>query len=424
MIRNLFLSFVLLFPVISIAQPSGGASQEDVVRSLNTITTSMPFVAIVPESRGGAMGDCGTALSANSTSIFWNTSMLNFADDDAEISISYTPWLRKLTNDISLSYLAGYKRINKRMAVAGSLRYFSLGEITYTSESAQVLREDKPSEFEIAGGYAFKLSERMSIGVNGKFAYSNLTGGMTVNGASTKAGVAGASDISFSYRNPDVRWFGSKGTYVFGATINNIGNKIAYSELARRDFLPMNLKIGNAYTAEIDAYNKFTYTLEFHKLLVPTPPLRQLNANNEYEIIAGRNNDIGVIAGLVQSFYDAPGVVEKDANGNYIQKEDGSYQIAKGSRFKEELSEINIATGFEYWYANVFALRGGFYWESKYKGDRKFFTTGISFQYNIFGIDISYLASLKRDNPLANTVRFTLRFKIGQKVSGGEDKPQ
>jgi hypothetical protein len=424
MIRNLFLSLTLLFPVISIAQPSGGASQDDVVRSLNTITTSMPFMAIVPESRGGAMGDCGTALSANSTSIFWNTSMLNFAEDDAEISISYTPWLRKLTNDISLSYLAGYKRINKRMAVAGSLRYFSLGEITYTSESAQVLREDKPSEFEIAGGYAFKLSDRMSLGVNGKFAYSNLTGGMTVNGAQTKAGVAGASDISFAYRNEDMKWFGTNGTYVFGATINNIGNKIAYSELARRDFLPMNMKIASAYTADIDAYNRFTYTLEFHKLLVPTPPVRALNDNNEYEIIAGRNNDVGVIAGLVQSFYDAPGVIVKDENGDYVQNEDGSYQIAKGSRFKEEISEINIATGFEYWYANVFALRGGFYWESKYKGDRKFFTTGISFQYNIFGIDISYLASLKRDNPLANTVRFTLRFKIGEKVGGGEDKPQ
>ena len=413
-----------MLPVISIAQPSGGASQEDVVRSLNTITTSMPFLAIVPESRGGAMGDCGTALSANSTSIFWNTSMLNFAEDDAEISISYTPWLRKLTNDISLSYLAGYKRINKRMAVAGSLRYFSLGEITYTSETAQVLREDKPSEFEIAGGYAFKLSDRMSIGVNGKFAYSNLTGGMTVNGASTKAGVAGASDISFAYRNEDINWFRTNGTFVFGATINNVGNKIAYSELARRDFLPMNMKLAGAYTADIDAYNKFTYTLEFHKLLVPTPPIRQLNDDNEYEIIAGRNNDVGVISGLVQSFYDAPGVIVEDANGDYVQNGDGTYQISKGSRFKEEISEINIATGFEYWYANVFALRGGFYWESKYKGDRKFFTTGISFQYNIFGIDISYLASLKRDNPLANTVRFTLRFKIGQKVSGGEEKPQ
>ena len=424
MIRNLILSLTLMLPVISIAQPSGGASQEDVVRSLNTITTSMPFLAIVPESRGGAMGDCGTALSANSTSIFWNTSMLNFAEDDAEISISYTPWLRKLTNDISLSYLAGYKRINKRMAVAGSLRYFSLGEITYTSETAQVLREDKPSEFEIAGGYAFKLSDRMSIGVNGKFAYSNLTGGMTVNGASTKAGVAGASDISFAYRNEDINWFRTNGTFVFGATINNVGNKIAYSELARRDFLPMNMKLAGAYTADIDAYNKFTYTLEFHKLLVPTPPIRQLNDDNEYEIIAGRNNDVGVISGLVQSFYDAPGVIVEDANGDYVQNGDGTYQISKGSRFKEEISEINIATGFEYWYANVFALRGGFYWESKYKGDRKFFTTGISFQYNIFGIDISYLASLKRDNPLANTVRFTLRFKIGQKVSGGEEKPQ
>ncbi len=422
MFKQLFLGLFLFVPMISLAQFQDNEKVNAL--QLNTITTSMPFLAIVPESRGGAMGDCGTAMSANSTSIFWNTAMLNFAEDDAEISISYTPWLRKLTNDISLSYLSGYKRLNKRMAVTGALRYFSLGEITYTSETAQVLREDKPSEFEIAGGYAFKLSDRMSIGVNGKFAYSNLTGGMTVNGASTKAGVAGASDISFAYRNEDINWFNSNGVYAFGATINNVGNKIAYSELARRDFLPMNLKIANAYTAEIDAYNKFTYTIEFQKLLVPTPPIRLLGDDNEYFIASGRNNDVGVISGLVQSFYDAPGKLATDENGNYIENADGTYQVVKGTRFKEELTEINIATGFEYWYANVFALRGGFFYESSNKGDRKFFTTGISFQYNIFGIDISYLASLKRDNPLANTVRFTLRFKIGEKVSGGEDKPQ
>lgn len=409
---------IILFCFVLTGFQSFGQADDDDLQ-LNTITTSMPFLSITPESRGGAMGDAGTALSANSTSIYWNTAMLNFADDDAEISISYTPWLRKLTNDIHLSYLAGYKKLGRRQAIAGSLRYFSLGEITFTDANAQIIREDKPNEFEIAAGYAFKLSDKQSIGINGKFAYSNLTGGLTVAGAQTKAGVAGIADISYAFRNDEINWFGYDGVYTFGATINNIGNKIAYSELARRDFLPQNLKIGSSYTAELDKYNQITFSLEVQKLLVPTPPIILNN-----EIIAGKNNDVGVIAGLVQSFYDAPGKLEEDANGP-VQNADGSYAIVKGSRFREELSEINIATGLEYWYSSVFALRTGFFYEAPNKGARQFITAGLAIQYNIFGLDISYLASLKRDSPLANTLRFTLRFKIGQKVSEPSDaKPE
>lgn len=417
----------VLFVAISLSFNafSQGSGVTDDQLQLNTITTAMPFLGIDPESRGGAMGDAGTALSPNSTSLFWNTAMINFSEDDAEVSVSYTPWLRKLTNDIHLSYVSGYKRLGDRQAIAASLRYFSLGEITFTDANASVIRDDKPNEFEIAVGYAFKLSERNSIGVNGKFAYSNLTGGLVVAGTQTKAGVAGIADISYAYRNEDIKWFGYNGVIAFGTTINNIGNKIAYSELAVRDFLPMNLKIGSAYTAELDKYNKLTYSLEFQKLLVPTPPIRELNTQtNEYEILSGRNNDVGVIAGLVQSFYDAPGTIQEDANGDYVQNADGSYAVVKGSRFKEELTEINIATGIEYWYNNIFALRGGFFYENYNKGDRKFFTAGIAIQYNIFGLDISYLAALKRDNPLANTLRFTLRFKLGQKAPEGEAKPE
>lgn len=402
-----------LLVIFSICASSGVFAQAKVEDlQLNTITTSMPFLSITPESRGGAMGDAGTALSANSSSIYWNTAMLNFAEDDAEVSISYTPWLRQLTNDIHLSFLSGYKRLGDRQAIAGSLRYFSLGEITFTDANANVIRDDKPSEFELAFGYAFKLTQKQSIGINGKFAYSNLTGGLIVAGQETKAGVAGMADISYAFRNDEIKWFGYNGIYSFGATINNIGNKIAYSENARRDFLPMNLKIGNAYTANIDRYNTLTYSLEFQKLLVPTPPI-YVQTENGFELASGKPNDVGVIAGLVQSFYDAPGTLQVNDKGDPIQNEDGSYAVVKGSRLKEELSEINIATGLEYWYNNVFALRGGFFYENRNKGDRKYFTTGIAFQYNIFGIDISYLASLKRNSPLANTLRFTLRFKLG-----------
>ncbi len=422
MFKNVFTALSIIVPVAGFSQPSGSGVTDDQLQ-LNTITTSMPFLAITPESRAGAMGDAGTALSASAASIYWNTAMLNFAKDEMEISTSYTPWLRKLTNDIHLSYLSGYYKMGSRQAVAASLRYFSLGEITFTDANAQFIREDKPSEFEVALGYAFRLSDKQSIGINGKFAYSNLTGGLVVAGAQTKAGVAGIADISYAFKNPDIKWFGKKGDYTLGVTINNIGNKIAYSELSRRDFLPMNLKIGNAYTAELDKYNKLTYALEFQKLLVPTPPITELQGG-QYNIISGMSTDVGVITGMVHSFYDAPGIVTKDANGDYLQNADGTYAVVKGSRFKEELTEINIATGLEYWYSNVFALRGGFFYENRNKGDRKYFTTGVAFQYNIFGVDISYLAALKRDNPLANTLRFTLRFKLGQKSSSSPAKPE
>jgi hypothetical protein len=412
--KVVFLSF--LAPIVAFGQGSGVTDEQ---LQLNTITTSMPFLSITPESRGGAMGEAGTALSANSTSIFWNTAMLNFADDDAEISVSYTPWLRKLTNDIHLSYLSGYKRLGTKQAIAASLRYFSLGEITFTDANAQFIREDKPNEFELALGYAFRLAEKHSIGINGKFAYSNLTGGLVVAGAQTKAGIAGIADISYAYRNDDFKWFEKRGVYSLGVTLNNIGNKIAYSETSRRDFLPMNLKIGNAVTLEIDKYNKFTYSLDLQKLLVPTPGLY-----DNGQLISGKSSDVGVIAGLVQSFYDAPGVVSVDDNGDYIQNADGTYAVVQGTRLKEELTEINIATGFEYWYANSFALRGGFFYENRNKGDRKYFTAGIALQYNLFGVDISYLAALKRDNPLANTLRFTLRFKLGEDNVGADKKPE
>lgn len=418
-IVSLFLSSI---PLLTLAQPTGsGVTDNDL--QLNTITTALPFMSITPDSRAGAMGDAGTALSANSNSIYWNTSILNFAKEKSEISVSYTPWLRQLTNDIHLSYLAGYYKINERNAVAGSLRYFSLGEITFTDNAGNVIRDDKPSEFEITGGYAFRLSQKLSIGVNGKFAYSNLTGGLPVAGVATKAGIAGATDLSFTYYNDDARIGGTKGVYTFATTINNVGNKIAYSELASRDFLPMNLKIGNSFKAEFDKYNNLTFALDLQKLLVPTPAYYDL-IDGENVLVSGRNNDIGVISGMMQSFYDAPGTPTLDEAGNYIPSGDG-YEVVKGSRLKEELSEINIAAGMEYWYNNVLALRTGFFYENKNKGNRQFFNFGVGFKYNMFGIDISYLAALSRQSPLANTLRFTLRLNLDSSAQGsGNSKPE
>ena len=390
--------------------------------TLNTITTAVPFMAITPESRAGGMGDAGTALSASANSLYWNTSMLNFSEAKGEIAVSYTPWLRQLTNDIHLSYLSGYYKVNERHSVGGALRYFSLGEITFTDAAGEVIRDDKPSEFEITAGYAFRTSERTSVGLNGKFAYSNLTGGLPVAGVNTKAGIAGAADISFTFFNDDARIGGLKGTYTFATTINNIGNKIKYTDEgsnAPGDFLPMNIKIGNAFKGDFDKYNSLTFSLDIQKLLVPTPAFYDVDANGDYVMMSGKSSDVGTIAGMIQSFYDAPGVVAKDESGNYIQNADGSYETVSGSKFKEELSEINIAAGLEYWYNDIVAIRGGFFYENKNKGARQYFNIGAGFKYNKFGIDISYLAALKRQNPLANTLRFTLYMTFG----GGASVP-
>ncbi|MFM7565151.1 MAG: type IX secretion system outer membrane channel protein PorV [Flavobacteriales bacterium] len=388
---------------------------------LNTITTALPFMAITPDSRAGGMGDAGTALSPSSTSVYWNTAGLSFAEKNSEISLSYTPWLRQLTNDMHLSYLSGYLRVNKKHALGGALRFFSLGEITFTDASGNILRDDKPSEFEITGAYAFKLSDKFSIGVNGKFAYSNLTGGLTVAGVMTKPGKVGAADLSMTYYNDRVKIGRSNATYTFATTINNIGNKVAYSVLAKRDFIPMNLKIGNALTMKYDSYNTITYALDIQRLLVPTPAFYD-NINGQVTMLSGRSGDVGVINGMLQSFYDAPGVVAKDENGDYIQNNDGTYQIVKGSRFKEELSEINIAAGAEWWYNETFAIRSGVFYESRNKGNRQYLNLGASLKYNMFGIDFSYLASLNgRQNPLANTLRFTLRLYLGDKPVKSSD---
>ena len=419
--KNLLLAVVLAsLSLIALAQPNGGSGVTDEDLQLNTITTALPFMSITPDSRAGGMGDAGTALSPSSSSVYWNTSILSFSDQTSEVSLSYTPWLRQLTNDIHLSYLSGYYKINKSHTIGGALRYFSLGEITFTDASGSVIRDDKPSEFEITGAYAFRLSNKLSLGINGKFAYSNLTGGLTVGGVNTKPGVVGAADLSFTYYNDDAKIGNLDGVYTFATTINNIGNKVAYSELDTRDFIPMNLKIGNSFLANFDAYNKVTFSLDLQKLLVPTPPSYYFDGQ-DYIMTSGLNPDVGVINGMIQSFHDAPGNVVVDDDDVPIADADGNYEVVKGTRFREELSEINIAFGTEWWYNDVFAVRGGVFFESKNKGNRQFMNLGASLKYNMFAIDFSYLASLNgRQSPLANTLRFTVRLYLDQAGASAE----
>ncbi len=375
---------------------------------LNTITTAVPFLMIAPDSRSGALGDAGVALSPDANSVHWNISKLAFSEKPMEFSLSYSPWLRSLVNDMSLSYLSGYKKLNKNTAVGGSLRYFSLGTITFTDEYGTTLRDFTPKEFAIDYGISQRLNQYFGVGFTGRFINSNLTGSTNIQGAESKPGRTGAVDLSGSFINNDLRVKGKKFGVAAGINISNIGAKMRYTNTANRDFIPMNLKLGGAATGYMDEFNKLTFTLDLNKLLVPTPPIYDSTGTT---ILSGMDRNVGVATGMIQSFYDAPGQI--DANGN----------VVKGSIGREELREINISTGLEYWYADQFAVRAGYFYEDLSKGNRQFITVGAGLKYQVLTIDMSYLVSTTQQNPLANTLRFTLRFAIGDK-SNTSDTPE
>jgi len=368
---------------------------------LNTITTAVPFLMIAPDSRSGALGDAGVALSPDANLTHWNPAKLAFLEEDMELSLSYSPWLRQLVNDMSLAYLSGYKKLSKTQGIGGSLRFFTLGTITFTDEGGQVIRDFRPAEFALDVSFGQKLSERFSGGISGRFVNSNLTGGTNVQGADSKAGRSGAVDVGLFYTNDDWKIGGKDATFNWGLNISNIGAKMRYTNTDQRDFIPTNLKVGAALTLEMDEYNQLTFTTDFNKLLVPTPPIYVDGDRNE--ILSGRNPNVGVATGMIQSFFDAPGELDQQTNA-----------VIAGSVFKEELREVNISGGFEYLYDKQFAVRTGYFYEHLTKGNRQFITLGAGLRYQVVTIDMSYLISTTQQNPLANTLRFTLRLAVGK----------
>lgn len=374
---------------------------------LRAITTAVPFLLIGPDSRSGAMGDAGVALSPDANAQHWNASKLAFSEEEMEFSLSYSPWLRQLVDDMNLAYLAGYKKISKTSAVGASLRYFTLGDITFTDINGTVIRPFRPAEFALDVSYSLQLSRRFSGGITARWINSNLTGGVNVGGADSRAANAFAVDLSGYYNNDDISLGDKDAALAFGIAISNIGNKISYTNTAQRDFLPMNMRLGGAFTIELDQFNKITFAYDANKLLVPSPAL--YDQNDPTRVIAGRDPNVGVAEGLFGSFSDAPGRAIRDDEGDVVLDSEGMAEIESGSVLQEELREINHSVGFEYWYADQFAVRGGYFHEHPTKGNRQYFTIGAGFRYNIFGLDLSYLIPTEQRNPLANTLRFTLR---------------
>ncbi len=387
-------SIIISFLLIIHFQAQSQKGMTYLGQDLNAITTAVPFLSIAPDSRAGAMGDIGCATSADGNSQSYNPAKYVFNDNKFGFSVSYSPWIKHLVSDINLAYLTGYCKITDNDAIAASLRYFSLGNIDFMDEGGSFISSQNPNEFAIDFTYSRKLIDQLSLAITPRFIYSNLTSGQYVGGEETKPGLAGAADISLFYEQDfDVRSFNNS-TLRAGLAISNMGNKMSYSSgTLRRDFLPTNLKLGLGYEMDFDGYNKLTINGEINKLLVPTNPVYLLEdstnriAYNEAgdPIIAfGKNPDVSVPVGMIQSFYDAPG------------------------GFKEEMREIIWAVGAEYSYRDLFFVRLGYFHESQYKGNRQFISVGAGIKYTVFGIDISYLIATKQQHPLANTLRFTL----------------
>lgn len=384
--KKISLLFVCLFMI------SHAKAQE------NVITTAVPFLLVAADARSAGMADNGVASSADAFSQQWNPAKYAFALDKVGFSISYTPYLTDLVNDISLGQISYYNRINEKSAFAGSFRYFGLGEIELrqTGDPNEAVRTVSPNEFAFDGSYSLKLSEKFSMAVGARYINSSLKVATDTGDASAASSFA--VDVAGFFQSEEVAYNEFNGRWRAGFNIQNLGPKMSYdnSEFSS-NFLPANLKVGTGFDFILDDYNKVALNVEFNKLLVPTPQDPDLDGDGTItaEERSQNNQDyqsIGWFTGVFQSFSDAPG------------------------GFSEELKEITYSAGAEYLYQDSFSMRMGYFHESPDKGARQFFSLGAGFKYNVVKVDVSYLFSTSKvKNPLENTLRFSLTFNFGDK---------
>jgi hypothetical protein len=366
------------------------------------ITTAVPFLNFAPDSRHSAMGDVGVATSADAFSAHWNAGKMAFVENDMGFSLSYSPWLGRLVNDMFVSYLTGYRRIDEKSAWGIDLRYFNMGDIQLTDGRGNELGEFTPRDIAIGGTYSRKLSENFGLGISARFIHSNLSGNISsVGGSESRPGVTVGADVGVYY-NKEVYSGNKTGMFSWGATITNIGPKITYNSAEDLDFIPTNLRVGTAYMVNFDNFNSLTFALDFNKLLVPSPPIWKRNEDgslatddNGNLIIEpgnGRNPNRPLLSGMFGSFTDAPG------------------------GFREEMQEIMISFGMEYSYNKMFALRTGYFYENPNKGGRRYFTMGLGYVYKeMLAFDFSYLVPQIQNHPLAETLRVSLTYNINTK---------
>lgn len=362
-----FTATISLYAITSKAQSTSGQTD-----GYSVITTAVPVLTIAPDARAAGMGDACVATTADANAPFWNPAKLGFITNDFSASASYSPWLRSITSDMSISYLSAVKKVSERSAFSASLLYFDLGNIQFTDAAGISAGDFNPKEYTINFGYGQQLSENLSLGVGARFIHSNLSAGVN----DSKPGNSVAADIGIYY-NKDLILGARNYNLSLGGNVSNIGAKISYLNADRKDFLPTNIKLGTALTMELDPYNTLTLAVDANKLLVPSP---------------GAADSVQSVPGAIfSSFGDAPG------------------------GFKEEMQEVVLNTGLEYWYNQLFAARVGYFYENPIKGDRHYLSLGLGIRYQKLGIDMAYLVpNGDRGNPLASTLRFTLLFNLSQ----------
>lgn len=379
--------YIALVTVLTLSQVQAQTYNQN-----RAITTGVPFLLINADARSAGMGDMGAATSTDVFSQQHNPAKYAFAEDQQGVGISYTPYLTSIANDISLSQLNYYYKINERSAFGTSLRYFGLGDIELRDTYEDVGRTVSPNELAFDLSYSLKLDEKFSMAVAGRYIRSALKIQNPNNDAS--AANAFAFDVAAFYQSEEVAYKDFNGRWRAGLTLQNLGPKISYDDdKTNEDFLPANMKLGVGFDFIFDEHNKVTALGQVNKLLVPTPFEVKPDATpTEIQEANQRYNNISWVSGIFKSFTDAPG------------------------GFSEKMKELNWSLGAEYWYQDSFALRAGYYSEHVTKGARKYATIGAGFKYNIAKVDISYLFSTSNvRNPLENTLRFSLTLNFGDK---------
>ncbi len=359
------------------------AEDDDAKMLFNPVEHAVISQTIAPDARGAGMGDVGVATDPDVNSQYWNPAKYPFCISRAGVALNYTPWLRKLVGDIDLAYLSGYYRIGDYSAISGSLRYFSLGEVfTYDGSDMTV----KPYEMSFDVAYSMMLSEKFSLAAAIRWIHSDLRYDYSED---SKPASAFAADLAMYYNNYIM--LGSRESQLgIGVNISNIGSKISFYGDEESQFLPANLRLGASLMIPVDEYNRFTISADANKLLVPTVPRQEEGeSNTDYQDRVRREySDVSSISGIFKSFNDAPG------------------------GFKEELEEVQWSVGAEYVYHDRFSLRAGYHHQAESKGNLKYFTVGAGFRMSVFALDVGYVISTARSNPLDQTLRFTLAFDM------------
>lgn len=374
---------IITTSILALALSNANAQDDN-----NPINTVVPFLNMSPESRGSGMGDAGVATMPDINSQHWNASKYAFMESKTGASFSVTPWLRQLVNDINLFYVAGYYKMDKRNTISASLRYFSLGEITYTDEMGYEMYSGEPNEFAIDAAYSLLLSKTFSGAITLRYIRSDMGNGTSSSGEDIVPGNAFAADLSFFFKK-DVSIGQNSADITAGINLSNIGSKISYDEGTTEEFLPANMRLGAGIMYELDSYNKLGATVEFNKLLVPTPDYNNEKYNGDKAEALADYRSTSVPSAIFKSFNDAPG------------------------GFKEELHEITIGGGLEYSYNDLFFLRGGYFHEHQTKGNRKYATAGVGIKYQMVNVDASYLIATESNSALANTIRISIGFDLG-----------